>query len=164
VDGIFILATVPEAIGHKCPIFGDIFEIDGNVSVRTERIRIYEDLVFTVLSNPHVQHTLILVCRSPFEEVPAIPLRGYVAGLNFHKSREPLFQCCPARPRIEESPRIVVLCIDPSTRFRTLLVFEPAVRIGDFDPVYQFFNVANYRFGRLEALRLLGSYDGGCYK
>jgi len=56
------------------------------------------------------------------------------------------------------------LCIDPGARFRTLLVFEPAVRIGDFDPVYQFFNVASLCFGRLEVLRLLCSYDGGCYK
>ena len=99
-----VLSAVPEAIGHKRPIFGNIFKIDGNVSVRTERIRIYEDLVLTVRSNSHIQHTLILVCRSPFEEIPAVPLHGYVDGLNLHKFREPLFQCCPARPRVEESP------------------------------------------------------------
>src|SRR5208337_4222401 len=99
-----VLSAVPEAIGHKHPIFGNILETDGDVSVRTERIGIHEDLVLTVRSNPHIQHTLILVCRSPFEEVPAVPLDGHPYGLNLLKFREPPFQCCPARPRIEETP------------------------------------------------------------
>jgi hypothetical protein len=45
--------------------------------------------------------------------------------------------------------RVIVLSLDPRARFGTVLIFQPAVGIGDGDPVQRFGNVVtpgNRRF------------------
>ena len=123
--------------------------------IRAERIGVNQDFILSRRSFPRIQNGLLLVGRPLQEEIAAVLLDRDADALNAHQLGQALLQCLATGPGIEQGARVLVLRIDPGARFRALLVFEPAVGVGDFDAVNDLPDVVRARRRRRrELLRL----------
>ena len=84
---------------------------------------------------PHPDGGLLLPGESPREEERGAAVNRRRDRLDIIEFREPLDEVIAARQRVQPRPRGPLLRVHPGLHLGSFLVFEPAIRVIDLDPV-----------------------------
>ncbi len=98
---------------------------------RTENQRIHQQLILPVEALAHIKDRLVLIGLPPGKEVASVTLDRAAHGFDFEQGLDLLTKRFAAWNRGQNGIRIGVLRIDPDPGLSAVLVFEPAVGIGD---------------------------------
>ena len=111
-------------------------------------MRVDQNLLLASRALPHADDEEVLVRKPLHEEVAAVAFDRHVDRVDFHELSKPLLELLASRERPQDRLRVVVLALDPRSRVRAFLIFEPAVGVSDLDAVDHFFHVAPAALGR----------------
>lgn len=94
-----------------------------------------QHIVLPMESVTHADGVARFAGQAPAEEVFTVGRHGRLHGVHFQQAGKFRADLFAARESVEKRAREFGLGVDPGTRFGALLVFEPAIGIGDFDAV-----------------------------
>ena len=135
-DDDVIGAAFSDGIGQKVPIMRDSGNADGRRVARGAHSGVYEDALLTEESFFHDNRVLFAILHALQEEVAIADLPRL--GDNILARQQFLYALSNAIPPgdgIEVGTRVRALFLDPFSCARRILIFEPAVGIGDLDAV-----------------------------
>jgi len=98
-------------------------------------MRVEQDLVLPLKPPPHIQDGQVLGGQPLEKEIPAADGRGHAHGIDLDQPGQEILELRPAGDLVEDVVGVGILGLDPGPGVRTLLVFEPAVVVGDGHPV-----------------------------
>jgi hypothetical protein len=98
--------------------------------VGAQRSRIYEHL-FRSCSSSHIQYKKVLARYALRVEIATASFARNANRIYLDQFRQPLSDRFVSRQRLQRSLRTGVLDFDPRACFRAILIFEPAVGVGD---------------------------------
>ena len=138
--------AVPDAVEQELPVGRDVHDVDARPVVEPERLGVEEEFVLPVGIGP-LAGGFPLRLRAPVDArlefagtpqgeelgVPGFPRPGDLGDLHefAQPGRDPAFE----RGVRDDLTGVLVLGVDPRPGLGTVLVLEPAVGIGDLDPV-----------------------------
>src|SRR6266508_3940050 len=96
-------------------------------------MRIEENLVLAAGAPADVENRQVLVRQSPGEEVAPAPLLRDADRVDLQELGDAPLDRVTARKGAQQRLRVLVLLVDRGTGLGGVLVFEPAVRVGDLD-------------------------------
>ena len=144
----FVLASQAEQVSQNLPVLGNIRNFGIGGMIRAHGVRVDQHLVGATFSLPQVDHRLFLVWRAlPKEETPGAFGRR-LDDFHLLQLRQPLLDRAPSRPPVQKRMGVGVLSLDPLSRLRTVLVFQPPVRIGHGYAVQHFGDIVARRYRR----------------
>jgi hypothetical protein len=77
----------------------------------------------------------VFIRQAPAEEVAAPPFDGHAVGIDAAELREPLLHLLAHGDAAEERLRVLDLSVQPRARLGAVLIFQPAIGIGDRNTV-----------------------------
>src|ERR1043166_9452305 len=98
-------------------------------------MRIQQHLVVTRHSLPDVEYEQFLVRPALGEKVTAALLMRSCYGINLHQGVDLLLERLAARYRPQDGFGVPILGLDPGAGYRTVLIFQPPVRVGNLHSV-----------------------------
>src|SRR5258706_15306658 len=92
-------------------------------------------MILAVCAVTHVNARLLFVGKALSEEVAAAGFLQRVIGFDGEEFANTLTDALAPRDAVQIRPSVERLFLDPGARARRILVFEPAIRVGDGDTV-----------------------------
>src|SRR5688572_21535176 len=131
----FVLTTLAHRISQPLSILRNAGHAHRSSLIGAHLVWIYQDFVFALQTLPHVNDKLILVGRSLGKEIAITTRPGDADDIDLEKLLQSFAYGVAARQRSQYRLGIAVLLPNPGARFGTVLIFQPAVRIGDLHAV-----------------------------
>ena len=147
-----VTAALRELIGDLAAIFGRFQTTDGDGSVGAEFVGVEQEGRFSVESGGGVPDALVLQAVVAAEKIPIALFGGHPEALEVEELSHPLANALTLRDVPKVTERHFVLALHPVLSRRSVVVFEPSVRIFDADPVVGVDDVGLRRGGVLEGI------------
>ena len=135
VDGFFIGAARAGAVDEQLAVFGDVVDLDRGVLVGTELGGIDEAFILTVQAATEIDGALVLIREALFEEEIAAAFDGNAITLDALEFGEFVDHGGSDFDLREILLGVLHLLGDPGAGLGAVLVFEPAIGVGDLRAV-----------------------------
>ena len=130
-----IRAALANEVRNHLSVFADVRQADIGGVLWTHRSGIDQQDVRRIRSLTHVDREEVLTDAALSKEIAAVANNRCAQLIRAEQRLDARRQTLLAGEVVEDRVGVCVLPIDPCPRLRTLLIFEPAVRIADLDPL-----------------------------